>query len=293
MSFEEEIRHQTRNDAPSSRASRNDGREHDTSASSISHSRSHDVHSAERPSPSTLRHALAAGQRRSLSQPKSLNQAVDFMGSDLAPAASEQESANSNPVGSFYGMGRSRYASKQPFNDNLSSLSSQTCSQSTVEPQRGMLLKLSTITSRDSLGDPPEVFENPESSSPGRSVRSLRSMHSVSPPGRGPIFPSEFDYLTKKPSKQSSLDADPIKITVSTPKGRSQTSISNELDQGQSSRDHAPRVNINVEDIESKQSWKSSSPPGEYLQKHNPFVIYCTYSHHHLPHRFCPQHGRL
>ena len=201
------------------------------------------------------------------------------MVSDLAPATSEQESANSNPVGSLDDMGRSRHASKQPFNDNLGSLSSQTCSQPTMEPQHGILLKLSTIKSRDSLGDPPEVFENPESSSPGRSVRSLRSMHSVSPPGRGPIFPSEFDYLTKKPSKQSSVDADPIKVTISTPKGRSQTSISNELDQGQSSRDHATRVNINLDDIESKQSWKSSSPPGEHLQKYTPFVRYCTSSH--------------
>jgi hypothetical protein len=196
------------------------------------------VHPAERPSPSTVRDTLAAVQGWSLSQPKSLNQVVDLMGTDLAPAAPEQDSAHSNPVGSFYGMGRSRYASKQPWN----------------------------IGPRDSMGDPPEVIENPELSSPGRSVRSLRSVRSVSPPGRGPIFPSEFDYLTKKPSKQSSVDADPIKIT--SPKRRPKLSISDELDQDQSSRDHATRVNRNFDGIEPKQSWKSSGPPGEYLQKH-------------------------
>jgi hypothetical protein len=138
---------------------------------------------------------------------------------------------------------------------------------STGEAQQYLCLKLSTIASRDSLGDPPEVFENPESSSPGRSVISSRSMRSVSPPGRGPKFASEFNYLTKKPSKQS-VDADPIKITVSKPKDRTKISISSELDPGQLSRDHATRVNINFDDIEPKQSWKSSSPTGAYLQKH-------------------------
>jgi hypothetical protein len=346
MSFGEESRHQTR-DAASPRASRNGGREHGASTSSISQSRSYDVHPAEHSSPSTLRDALAAGHRRSLSQPKSLNQAVDLMESDLAPAGSEHDSAKSKPIGSFLGMGQSPYASKQPFNDNYSSSSSShTFSLSTVESQqsirsesqRGMQLptivskesfknflgsrraelslpdpepsasqdsslekqrsglpsrglKLSAIPSRDSFGGPPEVFENPESSSPGRSVRSFRSMRSVSPPGRGPIFPTEFDYLTKKPSKQSGVDADPIKITVSTPKDRSKTSIPTELDQGQSSRDHATRVNRNFDDIEPKQSWKASSPPGEYLQKHIRFVIYCAHAHHLLSYRFRSQYG--
>jgi hypothetical protein len=300
MPFKEESRHQTRNCAPSPppRSSKNDGREHGTSSPSISQSISYDVHPAERPSPSTLRNALAAGHRRSLSQTRSLNQCVDLMGSDLAPAASEQGSTHSNPVRSFNDMGQSSFGSRRAensFPDPEPSFSQD----SSLEKQRSGLpsrgFKVSTVPSRDSWGDPPAVFENPEASSPGRSVRSSRSMRSVSPSptGCGPKFAPEFDYLTKTRSKQSGVDADPMKITVSTPTDSSKISTSNEVDQGQSSRDQATRVNTNFDDIEPKPSCKSSSPPGEHLQKRNPFVIYCICSHHHLPYRFCSQHGRL
>jgi hypothetical protein len=161
---------------------------------------------------------------------------------DSSPFLEQEDSLHStserNYLEGFYDMGRSKFTSKQSFQEAnyLSSLSSNTFSNQSImsmdEKRKGGILGSTksgeVFTSPMSFNRNQTQFafrvepvegtsllgtELPSTMSPGPSMRSGHSMAhsiiSVSPRGNTPKGNSEFDYLRPSPSKRSRVELDP------------------------------------------------------------------------------------
>jgi len=162
---------------------------------------------------------------------------------ESSPFLEQEDSLHStserNYLEGFYDIGRSRYTSKQSFQDvnYLSSLSSNTFSNQSImsidEKRKGGILGSTksgeAFTSPMSFNRDYSQFafrveplegtsllgtELPSTMSPGPSMRSGHSMAhsiiSVSPRGDTPKGNSEFDYLRPSPAKRGRAELDPI-----------------------------------------------------------------------------------
>ena len=147
-----------------------------------------------------------SGHRRSSSQPSKIDTIHDVSGDDIYSARSY--SPMSKAVGGGPVSENSTGADFLEANDtSFRSLSSNSF------PLKAQIMTATNRTFEEA--DEGEYFGFPdpdELSHTSRSVKSSRSMRTISPPGQNPRFKPEFEYLSRTPSKQSGIDADPMEM---------------------------------------------------------------------------------